>query len=613
MRKGHFKILFLLPFLVLSSCSEKRNEINLTIQKSEKLLLIYDSSDFYALECVENARMSFRYAKLLYDEIDLKNYKGGELSKLGNYFAIALATEFIKKLTKSDCENLKSFVSSGGGLAVIYRGYNENLHDIFGVKIMDKNQPFLKQGRSGLHFKTDFIPGLKGTAISDSIIRDLSMFDFVHVGDKNIIATTSSGTPVVWNLRYGKGKVTYWNSSILSNRTFRGFITQTIASVSSKFVQPIANFSVIFIDDFPTSVPNAVKKIVWDEFKMNLAEFHFLVFYPDMLKLSNEFGLKYTAGLVFNYGASITPPFHLNEWRIGKASVLSKEIEVSKTIAKQLKINHELGFHGYNHVPLLVDEWENIENMKRAIEYAMKKWKEEGLGNPPVTYIPPTNLIDSIGVQALAQSAPSIKVIAGLYAGFFELGQRREFGPEPWNGKFYCIPRVSAGFMIDDYTKTIILSAIAMLGVWTHFIHPDDVIYTPEEVENPELVRNWFSLPWRGAKEEGLYFKFRDWVKTLKENYPYLRFMKCEDAYEEMKKFDDLKIEYEFSNDEIKTKTNQKDVFIIVQFDTVYKSVDVLNANIIHHGQTSTTNYVILKTESESIILKLKTKATGQG
>jgi hypothetical protein len=352
MRKGHFKILFLLPFLVLSSCSEKRNEINLTIQKSEKLLLIYDSSDFYSLECVENARMSFKYAKLLYDEIDLKNYKGGELSKLGNYFAIALATEFIKKLTKSDCENLKSFVSSGGGLAVIYRGYNENLHDIFGVKIRDKNQPFLKQGRSGLHFKTDFIPGLKGTAISDSILRDLSMFDFVHVGDKNIIATTSSGTPVVWNLRYGKGKVTYWNSSILSNRSFRGFITQTIASVSSKFVQPIANFSVIFIDDFPTSVPNAVKKIVWDEFKMNLAEFHFLVFYPDMLKLSNEFGLKYTAGLVFNYGASITPPFHLNEWRIGKASVLSKEIEVSKTIAKQFKINHELGFHGYNHVSL---------------------------------------------------------------------------------------------------------------------------------------------------------------------------------------------------------------------------------------------------------------------
>ncbi len=612
MRKGLSKIYFLLLFLAISSCNDRRNEINLTIQKNEKILLIYDSSDLYALECVENARMSFKYAKLLYDEMDLKNYKGGELSKRKDYFAIVLATELIKKLTKLDCEHLKSFVSSGGGLAVIYRGYNENLTEIFGIKIRDQDQQFLKQGSSGLHFKSDFMPGLKGTVIPDSIFRDLSMFDFVHIRDKNIIATTSSGIPVVWSLRYGMGKVIYWNTSILSNRLFRGFITQTIASVSSKFVQPIANFSVIFIDDFPTSVPNAVKKIILDEFKMSLAEFHLLVFYPDMLKLSNEFGLKYTAGLIFNYGASIKPPFHLNEWRMGKASVLGKEVEVSKTIANHFKINHELGFHGYNHVSLLADDWENIENMKRAIEYAMKKWKEERLGKPPVTYIPPTNLIDSVGVQALAQSSPSIKVIAGLYDGFFELGQRREFGPEPWNEKFYCIPRVSAGFMIDDYTKTTILSAIAMLGVWTHFIHPDDVIYTPEEVENPELIRNRFSLPWRGAKEEGLYFKFRNLLKILRANYPYLRFMKCEEAYEEMKKFDDLKIEYEFSNEEIKIRTNQKDVFIIAQIDTIYKSVDVLNASIIHYGQTSTTNYMVLKTKGDSVILKLKTKATSQ-
>jgi hypothetical protein len=42
--------------------------------------------------------------------------------------------------------------------------------------------------------------------------------------------------------------------------------------------------------------------------------------------------------------------------------------------------------------------------------------------------------------------------------------------------------------------------------------------------------------------------------------------MKCEDAYEEMKRFDDLKIEYEFSN-EMKNQDKSKNVFIIVQFD----------------------------------------------
>jgi len=368
----------------------------------------------------------------------------------------------------------------------------------------------------------------------------------------------------------------------------------------------VPNFAVIFIDYFPTAVPNVKKKIIWDEFGLTMAEYHFFVFYPDMMKLADEFGLKYTAGLVFNYGADIKPPFHLTEWRTGKAKVFDKEIEVSKTIARQFKLKNELAFHGYNHFSLLIDEWKNIENMKEALKYAQKKWKEEGLGELPITYIPPTNLIDSIGVQALAQSFPSIKVIAGLYSGFFDVGQYREFGREPWNGKFYCIPRVSAGFFIDDYVKTLILSEIAMLGVWTHFVHPDDIIYTPDEVENPELVRNWFYLPWRGKNSEGLYFKFRDWLQKLKENYPFLRFMTCKEACNEMMRFENLKVEYEFMDKAIKIKTNQKNVFLNVQIDFKYKNLEVINAVVLNTVQTASTNLVVLRTTDKYVLLKME-------
>jgi hypothetical protein len=432
------------------------------------------------------------------------------------------------------------------------------------------------------------------------------MFDFVHFGEKQIIATSSAGVPIAWISRYFNGKVIYWNTTLLSNKLFRGFITQSIASVSDKFVQPIANFAVIFIDDFPASVPNAKKKFIWDEFSMTMAEFHYFIFYPDMLKLANELNLKYTAGLIFNYGANVNPPFHLTEWRMGKVVVWGKEFEVSKTIAKQFKAKNELGFHGYNHIPLLIDEWKDIENMKNALGYAQKKWIEEGLGELPFTYIPPTNLIDSIGVQAISQSFPSVKVIAGLYSGYFDVGQNREFGPEPWNDKLYSIPRVSAGFLIDNYTKTTILSEIAMLGVWTHFIHPDDVIYTPDEVENPELVRNWFYLPWRGKNNEGLYFKFKEWLINLKANYPFLRFMNCKEAYDEIKKFDALKIEYEFREDEIVIKTNQKNVSLIIQVDPRYNVLEAINAVVLHSTKTATTNLVVLESKDETIILKLK-------
>ncbi len=594
--------------LLFVSCrrQDKDKDFSISVNTPAKILFIYDTDDTYSIDIIENARFAFKYAKLDYDEFDLSNYPDIGIGNLQPYYAIVLATEFINKLSKEDCLRIKSFVSSGGGLAVIYRGYNENLSDLFGVRLKDKRNLFATAGNSGLVFKVDFLPMLRETAIPDSIIGDLSMFDFVHFGERQIIATSSAGVPVAWILRYFSGKVIYWNTSLLSDRLFRGFITQSIASVSDKFIQPVANFAVIFIDDFPTAVPNAKKKIIWDEFYMTMAEFHYFVFYPDMLKLADELNLKYTAGLVFNYGASIKPPFHLTEWRMGKAMVLGKEIEVSKAIAKQFKLRNELGFHGYNHISLLIDEWGSIENMKNALRYSQKKWVEEGLGELPITYIPPTNWIDSIGVQAISQSFSSIRIIAGLYFGDFDVGQGREFGPEPWNDKFYCIPRVSSGFLIDDYTKATILSEIAMLGVWTHFVHPDDIIYTPDEVENPELVRNWFYLSWRGKNGEGLYFKFREWLVNLKKSYPFLRFMTCKEAYDEIKKFDTLRIEYEFREHEIIIKTNQRNIFLSVQLDPKYNGLEVTNAVVLHSAKTATTNFVILETKDETIILKLK-------
>ncbi|MDW8108780.1 MAG: DUF2194 domain-containing protein [Candidatus Kryptonium sp.] len=593
-------------FFLFASCGSKRENFVFSIGEPEKILLIYDSSDSYAYDCTENARWAFRYAKIAYDEFDLSDYPNTKIENLQNYYAIVSATEFINKLSKEDCDKIKNFVALGGGLAVIYRGYNDYLSDLFRVEPRDRKSLFLKSGNSGFIFNVNLLPMLENTIIPDSIIMNLSMFDFVHYGSKNIIATTSAKIPAVWLVRYGRGKVIYWNTSLLSNRLFRGFITQSIASVSDKFVQPFPNFAIIFIDNFPAAVPNSRKKIIWEEFKMTMAEYHFFVFYPDMLKLQDEFGLKYTAGLVFNYGADTKPPFHLTEWKIGKVEVLGKEIEVSKSIARQFKLKNELGFLGYNHFSLLIEEWKSIENMKKALEFAQNKWIEEGLGELPVTYIPPTNWIDSIGVQAIAQSFPSIKVIAGLYSGYFDVGQSREFGPEPWNEKLYCIPRVSAGFFIDDYVKALILSEIGMLGVWTHFVHPDDIIYTPDEVENPELVRNWFYLPWRGKNNEGLYYKFRDWLKSFTKNYPYIRFMTSKEAYYEMRRFDDLKIEYEFNPNEIKIKTNQKNIFINVQINNFYQKIEAINAEIIHSTKTAFTNLIILKTLSETVSLKIQ-------
>jgi len=201
MRRKHFEIITIAIFLLFSSCEVKREKLNFTVDKVEKILFIYDSSDPYAGEIVENTKWAFKYAKLNYDEFDLADYPEVEIENFENYYVIVFATEFIKKISKEDCERIKKFVASGGGLAVIYRGYNENLSDVFGVKLKDRQNLFLKLGKSGFVFNVNFLPMLAGTFIPDSILKDLSMFDFIHFGDKKIIASSSAGVPVAWILR----------------------------------------------------------------------------------------------------------------------------------------------------------------------------------------------------------------------------------------------------------------------------------------------------------------------------------------------------------------------------------------------------------------------------
>ncbi|CUU05371.1 Uncharacterized protein conserved in bacteria (DUF2194) [Candidatus Kryptobacter tengchongensis] len=124
MQKNLFEILPFLTFLLFASCKVQRTESFFSIDEVEKILLVYDSSDIYSLKCVENAKWAFKYAKLNYDEIDLVDYPEVKFEKLQNYYALVFATEFIKKLSRDDCERIKDFVFSGGGLAIIYRGYN---------------------------------------------------------------------------------------------------------------------------------------------------------------------------------------------------------------------------------------------------------------------------------------------------------------------------------------------------------------------------------------------------------------------------------------------------------------------------------------------------------
>ena len=71
MPRSLFNMIFMVCFFLFASCKTQNEKIDFSIEKPEKVLLIYDSSDMYSSECVENARWAIKYAKVNYDELDL--------------------------------------------------------------------------------------------------------------------------------------------------------------------------------------------------------------------------------------------------------------------------------------------------------------------------------------------------------------------------------------------------------------------------------------------------------------------------------------------------------------------------------------------------------------
>ena len=90
-------------------------------------------------------------------------------------------------------------------------------------------------------------------------------------------------------------------------------------------------------------------------------------------------------------------------------------------------------------------------------------------------------LLIVLGLRKLQEGAPSVKYIQSTYLGDFEEGGNREFDPEPYNDYFFDYPRISSGYFFEKDDIMNIESLYLFTGIWTHFVHPDDVFQLPNK------------------------------------------------------------------------------------------------------------------------------------
>ncbi len=584
---------------------------------NQKFLVLHDSSGEGSERVYEQMEPALDHAKIAYDLVDLS--KTTDLGNLEDYAALVIITENIYDLLGPEVLQIKEFVKNGGGLAVLYRGWNRVLHEVFGI--YNPREPAFAMMADSARFQGDLFPGQQGLELKEAFIADWSAFDVILLDGVKVLIETAGGKPIAWQNTYGKGRVIYWNSDWLSVKEFRGFIVQSVLSVPKVAASSLANFATFHVDDFPAPSSNARLEPIKSEFDLSMAEFYRQVWYPDMMRLAGKYDLKYTWIIPFNYNGKILPPWDFAEWVDSRVEINDQIVPFCPYISQLCAQGHEMALHGYNHQSLRLDWWriDGPENMVDSLNQALERWPYDGFGPLPFSYIAPNNLYDAAGLEALHEAFPSIKVIGGMAFGDFNEGGDREFGPEPWNEAFYAIPRWTDGYAADGATKIVLLSEMGTFGVWTHFIHPDDVINTPTNYpyDDPAETRNPHELPWRGdhsGEKNGMYYGLEALLSFVEEHYPWLRYMTTEEAYWELQDYMPTKATYDFSQpDEITVRFEGHPLHFQVRVNDGRRVdlANLVNAQLVHCYEGEGYNLYILKGMSEEARLRLLPPASG--
>ncbi|MBR4758781.1 MAG: DUF2194 domain-containing protein [Lachnospiraceae bacterium] len=400
--------------------------------------------------------------------------EAGELSEgiVNESQRIVIAVSHFQKL--SDIYSvLKKWVKAGGDLMILYapekNGSFESMYDICGIK--DSGNNILVDG---VHFVKDIMPGGQ---MRDYMIEDAyeSSREVSLTGDCEVYIESVSDhpVPILWRRNVGFGTVVFDNFGIME-KAYRGLHCAAYSLMGDFCVYPVINGAAFYIDDFPSPIPEGDAQYITRDYNMSIGDFYSQVWWNDVYDMAKRHGVYYTGLVIENYNDQVTGQFE-------------RQTDVSRFLLfgnMLLEAGGEIGIHGYNHMPLVLRnfdyqdmydgyiQWSKPYTMKNSlnevIDFSKELFPEEQLQ----VYVPPSNVLSAEGRDII--STTQLRAIASVYLPA-DLAYAQEFDVSAQDG-IVNTPRIISGYRIDDYMYLAALSELTFHYVSTHFQHPDDVL-----------------------------------------------------------------------------------------------------------------------------------------
>ena len=450
-----------------------------------------------------------------------------EQNILDSVHSVLLCAPDLASLRGENAIKLIEWVDQGGRLCLMAAPSRDGWFQIVSHKlgILESGEYFEYHAVNWSDGTRSLFPSL----IFDEELEDYTMSVFLEEDCRVLMSTADENQiPLLWGRDLGKGRIAVCNHSLISGKDARGFVLQALEAIEPVLIYPIINAGLIYIDDFPAPQPEGFDENLRAQYGLTTQSFYRNHWWPDMKTLARTYALRYTGVLVETYNKNMTPPFIPD---------MDDNSLIRYYASELLQTGGEIGLHGYNHQPLCLDGWEyagedyitwsSEENMALAVKELVRYGKSFLPDAEFTSYVPPSNYLSEEGQKVLLQTVPSLLAISGLYLPEEGVNALVQEFHENADGSV-PVPRITSGFSMGNYEKTVAEGELSLHGIFSHFIHPDDVL----DEERGAL------LGW-----EQLYQDFNEMLQEVNEAFPALRWCTATEAAAAVQRYDRVDVE----------------------------------------------------------------------
>ncbi|AAK78709.1 hypothetical protein BJV85_003276 [Clostridium acetobutylicum] len=495
--------------------------------EKEKFLILFDKNEQNSSEIKNNIEQMLKYMKKTAVVEEKNNVQTVDPS----YRAVILTFEDIDDF--KSLSSVMNYAQNGGNVLFAERPVMgdalSSISNEIGIKTVSD------MGESdGMTLLSNVLIKGNGVNVSKDIVSDYSLKVTLNNNSK-LLGISDNKIPMMWQTKFGSGNIMVFNGTILAKKDQRGIITGAISLLVPNYIYPIIDAKLTYIDDFPAPIPSGYNSSIYKEYGITTADFYRKVWWPDVLKGSRLYNLKYTGSIIEDYNNNTTPPFSTKTSNANDFILYGSEL---------VKSGGELGIHGYNHQslapkdyikePLGYKPWASEENMVKAVEevsrYSASLFKNYAFK----VYVPPSNVLSPDGKKAILKAMPNLKTISSIYTDdYYKDTYVQEF--EIKNG--ICeLPRITSGYYDDEETIWKAYNGLTSVGVFSHFIHPDDILDAKRS-----QGKNW----------EQLLKNYNSLMYNIYKKFPWLTASTASEASNSEKSYSDLEPFIKYNKDSI--------------------------------------------------------------